>query len=162
MPNFKIATIFGNLAELSKKKDGNVALVIEYTRAARSVRDYPTDIGEAYNNGLLNNIPGLTAQTCKLIKEYFDTGTIRLYEELKSGYTDELIKLIRITGLGRRRIFAIYEILKAKDLSDLNGKIRQDGAFLKILNDAGLEKDFVTKTHLNRLVSKRICGFFHK
>ena len=152
MPNFKIATIFGNLAELSKKKDGNVALVIEYTRAARSVRDYPIDIREAYNKGLLKNIPGLTTQACELIKEYFDTGTIRLYEELKSGYTDELIKLIRITGLGRRRIFAIYEILKAKDLSDLNGKIRQAGAFLKILSDAGLEKDLVTETHLSRLV----------
>ena len=56
-------------------------------------------------------------------------------KNLKSGYTDELIKLIRITGLGRRRVFAIYEILKAKDIPDLNSKIRQDGAFLKILND---------------------------
>jgi DNA polymerase (family 10) len=152
MVNFKVATIFGNLAELSKKKDGNVELVIDYTRAARSVRDYPTGIDEAYNLGLLKNIPGLTAQACEIVKEYFDTGSIRLYEELKSGYTDELIKLIRITGLGRRRVFAIYEILKASDLPDLNGKIRQDGAFLKILNDAGIEKDFITETHLKRLI----------
>jgi DNA polymerase (family 10) len=152
MVNFKIATIFGNLAELSKKKDGNIDLVIDYTRAARSVRDYPTDIGEAHRLGLLNTIPGLTVKTCEIIREYFDTGTIRLYEELKSGYTDELIKLIRITGLGRRRVFAIYEILKAQDLPDLNGKIRQDGAFLKILNDPGLEKDLITETHLKRLV----------
>jgi len=152
MINFKIATIFGNLAELSKRKDGNVGLVIDYTRASRSVRDFPLDIHEAYNSGLLKNIPGLTEQTCEIIKEYFDTGSIKLYEELKSGYTDELIKLIRITGLGRRRVFAIYEILKAKDLPDLNGKIRQDGAFLKILNNASLEKDFITETHLKRLV----------
>jgi DNA polymerase (family 10) len=152
MVNFKIATIFGNLAELSKKKDGNVDLVIDYTRAARTVRDYPTDINEAYNSGLLKNMPGLTGQTFEIIKEYLDTGTIRLYEELKSGYTDELIKLIRITGLGRRRVFAIYEILKAKNLPDLNGKLRQDGAFLKILNNAGLEKDLVTEAHLKRLV----------
>jgi DNA polymerase (family X) len=167
MINFKIATIFGNLAELSKRKDGNVGLVIDYTRAARSIRDYPTDIQEAYNSGLLKNIPGLTGQTCEIIKEYFDTGTIRIYEELKSGYTDELIKLIRITGLGRRRVFAIYEILKAKDLHDLNGKIRQDGVFLKILNNKGLEKDLVTETHLKRLVYsldyyEKTAGLFPK
>ncbi len=152
MLNFKIATIFGNLAELSKKKDGNVELVIDYTRAARSLRDYPADIRDAYDADLLKNIPGLTVQTSEIVKEYFDTGHISLYEELKAGYTDELIKLIRITGLGRKRVFAIYEILRAKDLSDLNDKIRQEGVFARILNDASLENGLVTQTHLERLV----------
>jgi Histidinol phosphatase and related hydrolases of the PHP family len=152
MLNFELATIFGNLAELSKKKDGNAGLVFDYTRAARSLRDYQSDIFEACNSGFLKNIPGLSAQTCEIIKEYFDTGSIRLYEELKSGYTDDLIRLIRITGLGRRRVFAIYESLNAKDLSDLNEKIRQDGAFLKILNDTSIEKDLVNETHLKRLI----------
>ena len=44
MVNFKLGTILANLAEVSKQKDTDPERVMDYTRAARTIRDYPGEI----------------------------------------------------------------------------------------------------------------------
>jgi len=150
--NLKLSTIFSNMAELSKNREGSAKTVIDFTRAARSVRDFPGDLEAAYRDGTLKNLPGIIPEMYALLSEYFEKGRIRLYEELKGDYSEELIKFIRISGLGKKRIFAIYDILGAKDLAELKEKISQEDIFKKIPGVPGLEEGLITKTHLERLV----------
>ena len=152
MKNLELSIIFGNLAELSKQKDGNPKSVIDFTRTARSIRDYPDDFEEAFSKGIVKNLPGIDPVSYDFIREYFETGKIKFYEDLKSNYSDELIKLIRITGLGKRRILKIYEILNVKDINDLKDKINNKDFQDKILNSGSLEKDFIAENHINRLI----------
>ncbi len=152
MINLRISTIFANIAELAKQKDGNQKTVMDFTRAARTIRDFPGDLKDAYINGILRKLPGIIPDVYKLIEEYFKTGSIGLYDELKADYSEELIKFIRISGLGKRRIFAIYESLGAKDLDELKERIREEGSFSRILKSPNIGKDLVTEIHLKRLV----------
>ena len=152
MMNLKLSTIFANMAELSKNREGSAKTVIDFTRAARSVRDFPGDLEVACRDGTLKNLPGIIPEMYALLSEYFEKGRIRLYEELKGDYSEELIKFIRISGLGKKRIFAIYDILGAKDLAELKEKISQEDIFKKIPGVPGLEEGLITKTHLERLV----------
>jgi len=152
MMNLKLSTIFANMAELSKNREGSAKTVIDFTRAARSVRDFPGDLEAAYRDGTLKNLPGIIPEMYDLLSEYFEKGRIRLYEELKGDYSEELIKFIRISGLGKKRIFAIYDILGAKDLAELKEKISQEDIFKKIPGIPNLEEGLITKTHLERLV----------
>ena len=152
MMNLKLSTVFANMAELSKNREGSAKTVIDFTRAARSVRDFPDDLEDAYRDGTLKNLPGIIPEMYALLSEYFEKGRIALYEELKGDYSEELIKFIRISGLGKKRIFAIYDILGAKDLVELKEKINQEDIFKKILGSPNLEEGLITQTHLERLV----------
>jgi DNA polymerase (family 10) len=152
MMNLKLSTIFANMAELSKNREGSAKTVIDFTRAARSIRDFPGDLEEAYQEGALKNLPGIIPEMYALLSEYFEKSRIKLYEQLKGDYSEELIKFIRISGLGKKRIFAIYDILGAKDLTELKEKIDQEDIFKKILGTPNLEEGLINKTHLERLV----------
>ena len=152
MINLRLSTIFANMAELSKNREGSAKTVIDFTRAARSIRDFPGDLEEAYQEGTLKNLPGIIPEMYALLSEYFEKSRIKLYEQLKGDYSEELIKFIRISGLGKKRIFAIYDILSAKDLTELREKINQEDIFKKILEAPGLEEGLINKTHLERLV----------
>ncbi len=153
MVNFILGTILANLAEVKKQKDTDKKKVIDYTRAARTIRDYTGDIEAAYADGILQNMPGINDEVYKLLDEYFKSGYINIYEELKELYSEELIMFIRISGLGKRRIFEIYNILGVKDLKGLKECIKDGSIYKRVLEAPSQEKGFITKTHLDRLIT---------
>ena len=153
MVNFKLGTILANLAEVSKQKDTDPERVMDYTRAARTIRDYPGEIEMAYSDGTLKKLPGISSDVYAILDEYFRTGRINEYDELKELYSEELIMFIRISGLGKRRIFKIYDILGIKDLENLRESIIDKSIYKKVLEEPSLEKGFITRAHLDRLAA---------
>ena len=153
MVNFKLGTILANLAEVSKQKDTDQQRVMDYTRAARTIRDYAGEIEITYSNGTLKSLPGISSEVYGLLDEYFRTGRIKVYEELKALYSEELLMFIRIRGLGKRRIFTIYDILGINNLDGLKENISEGRIYKEVLEYPSLEKGFITRTHLDRLVT---------
>ena len=153
MINYELATVLLNIAEASKQKDSAKNKVIDYTRASRTIRDYTGEIENAYSSGVLKTLPGINDDVYRLLEEFFKTGRIREYEELKNIYSEELIRFIRICGLGKNRIFKIYEILGIKNLDELKECIANKDIYSKVLEGPGVEKDFITPTHIDRLVA---------
>jgi len=169
MLNFTLANIFTNLAEIYKGKGGNYDTVMEFTKAARTIRDYSGDIAEAYENGKVKNLPGITDNVFNLLSEYFKTGQIKDYEKLKELYSEDLIKFIRVSGLGKSRVFKIYDTLKLKNIDDLKNCIddktiykkllnsNSDGQFSNFTNDnitseKSDDKNLITKNNIDRFI----------
>ena len=152
MINFTLATTFANIAEAGKQHEGGFDTVMALTRASRTIRDYTDDIGQAYRDGLVKNMPGITPQIYKLIEEYFETGKIKSYEEFKSLYSEDLIKFVRISGLGAKRVFHIYNVLGVKDIDGLRQKVDSGEIYKKILNDFNPGKEEITKNYLERFI----------
>jgi DNA polymerase (family X) len=117
--NLKLADIFSNLAEFKKSIPDKEREVLSIMSAARTLRDDP-EIMERMIKGEDSRKPGGIDSYCfNLILEYLDNGSISEYDSLVSKYSDDLIKLIRVTGLGRKNILNIYEYFKIRDLDDL-------------------------------------------
>ncbi|MBN1298987.1 MAG: hypothetical protein JW997_04805 [Actinobacteria bacterium] len=152
MLNYKLATIFANLAEIAKGSRDTFDAVMAYTRAARTVRDYTDDIEKAYSEGKVASLAGITPMTYKIIEEYIKTGKIKEYEKFKEIYSDELIRFIRISGLGKKRIFYIYETLGAKNTTDLTEAISGRDIYKKLLGSKMPSADFITRAHIDRLI----------
>ncbi|MHB1346746.1 MAG: hypothetical protein ACYCXK_04565, partial [Candidatus Humimicrobiaceae bacterium] len=119
MINLKLSSILTTIAEISKFLPGDKKIVINLSRAARSIRDYPQDIREAYESGILENIPGIDSFSYEMIKEFFETGAIKLFDQIKEKYPEELIKIVRLSGIGTKRVFDIYEKFNIKTFEDL-------------------------------------------
>jgi len=105
MINLKLANIFMNMAEIKKSGNTGKELSLNLMIAARTLRDNPESIEKTYLSGKIKKLPGMEGPAYGLLAEYMETGTIRLYEELKSKYDESLIGLIRISGFGKKRNF---------------------------------------------------------
>jgi len=150
--NLKLATTLANLAEIYKQKSKGTRSAIDLNVAARTVRDYPGNIFDAYNRGFIINLPGIDEMSYGLIKEFFETGRIKLYDEIRAQYPDELIKFIRISGLGKKRIFKLYELLDSKSMSDLREKVHENGIYKLILENTALDDEPVNEIQIKRLI----------
>jgi DNA polymerase (family X) len=150
--NLKLATTLANLAEIYKQKNDGTRSTIDLNVAARTVRDYPGNILDAYNRGYIKSLAGINEMTYKLIKEFLETGRIKLYDEIRGQYSDELIKFIRISGLGKRRIFKLYELFGSKSMSELYEKVHQSGIYKFILENTALDDEPINEIQTKRLI----------
>ncbi|MGM0367443.1 MAG: PHP domain-containing protein [Actinomycetota bacterium] len=122
MENLRLGNILTNIAELSKANpDQKKALLL--MSAARTIRDYPGDIEKVYYEGRLRDLPGMNELAYKYTDQYFSEGYIEEYQEITSEYSEGLLKLIRMSGLGRKKMEKIYRTLGTKDIKDLKDKI---------------------------------------
>src|SRR5205085_2358026 len=62
----------------------------------------------------------------KIIRDLYASGKSRDYEELRKGFPDTLFELLRVPGLGAKRIKVLYEKLKIKSLEDLKSCCNKD------------------------------------
>ncbi len=160
MVNLELAKILTNLAEINKSLTDDFKVVMNLTTAARTIRDYPGDIKELYLKGKLENLPGINQKSFELIGEYFETGKIQAYEETRSVYSDDLINFVRMSGLGKRRVFKIYEILQVNNIDDLKNKLFDKNIDKYIVNYPGLEKGFINSLHIERMIEA--INYFEK
>lgn len=71
----------------------------------------------------LETLPGIGAHIAEKIDEYFRTGTIQAYTEMKKDFPVDIWGLSRIEGLGPKHIEELYVKLKITNIPDLEKAI---------------------------------------
>jgi DNA polymerase (family 10) len=120
MDKNQVANLLDEIASLLElKEESNPFEVRAYQNAARAVNGLDGDIEQLTREGKLKGVPGLGSTIIKRIEEAVETGHIALYDELVE--TTPLIKLemIRIPGVGPKKINAIYNQLHVNSIPDL-------------------------------------------
>jgi len=105
MINQEIAQIFRNIANYLDMEEGqnNFFRIRAFNAAADAVENHPEDIA-SLNIYDLKKIKGVGDSTAKDILEYVKNGVIPYYEELKAKSPVKLEELIKIQGMGPKRI----------------------------------------------------------
>ncbi|MCL5771880.1 MAG: PHP domain-containing protein [Actinobacteria bacterium] len=145
MINLKLSSILTTIAEISKFNSTEKEIVINLSRAARTIRDYEGDIYKAYKEGLLENLPGVDPFSYKMIKEYFETGSISLFEKIKEKYSEDIIKIVRLSGIGTTKVFDIYEKFNIKTLEDLKDLFTLNYDINKMSESFGIDGIFLNR-----------------
>ncbi len=123
MINLKLADILTDIAEVKKSGGADIKTVSNLIGAARTLRDTPKRIEEIYRSRKIKDLYGMEGLAFEYVMEYMERGSIRFYEELKSRYSEDLIRLVRISGLGKRKMFKVYETLNVEGLKELKEKL---------------------------------------
>jgi DNA polymerase (family 10) len=129
--NADIAAIFEEIAELLEIKQENPFRVRAYYNAARTVSELGRDLAEIIGRGEeLPKLPGVGADLAGKIREICETGTCALLERLHRELPPAITELLRIPGLGPKRVRLLYDALKVKTIEDLRraagaGRIRE-------------------------------------
>ncbi len=121
MQNPDIARLFDEVADLLEIQDANPFRVRAYRNAARTIRDFPEPIADLVRTGTkdLTDIAGIGDDLAEKIAAIVTTGELPLRKQLASKLPAGLLDLLRIPGLGPKRVKLLYKKLKVKSAADL-------------------------------------------
>lgn len=134
MDKAQVAAILEDVGNLLELTGGNPFETRAYQNAARTVGSLEGDIGELVRSGQLAKTPGLGKTLVARITELVTTGHMELYDQLQEQVPPGLREMLRIPGLGPKRVRQIYETLHIDTLADLraaaeNGEIASLAGF---------------------------------
>ncbi len=132
MKNLELSRIFSEIADILEIQQVQWKPQA-YRRAARAIETLSEDIEEIYRKGgikALQEIPGVGEGIAKKIVQFIEEGEVREHEKLKRGMPEGFDELMRVPGMGPKKLKVLHEKLGIKTLKDLEeaakkGKIRE-------------------------------------
>src|SRR5205085_8552162 len=119
MTKSQIAEVLEEIATLLELKGENPFKIRAYANAARSLETFGGNLGDFQDEEALAKIPGIGKAIAAKIKELAGTGKLTYLEELRAEFPPAILELFSISGLGAKKIKALYEQLKVSSIADL-------------------------------------------
>jgi DNA polymerase (family 10) len=121
MQNATIAAAFEELAELLELQGANPFRIRAYRNAARTIESLSQDIvGLVAKPGHdLTQLSGIGKDLAEKIETFVATGSLKPLDELRSQFPPDVLQMLRIPGLGPKKVVALMDELQIKSLADL-------------------------------------------
>ncbi|NIR30455.1 MAG: DNA polymerase/3'-5' exonuclease PolX [Gammaproteobacteria bacterium] len=135
--NREIAALFERLADLLEIEGANPFRVRAYRNASRVVGGLSQGVEDMLREGEdLSALPYIGEDLAEKIRTIVETGKLPLLEEVETRVPGELSELMKIPGLGPKRVKTLYQELRIDSLEDLerairDGKVRELEGFGK-------------------------------
>jgi DNA polymerase (family 10) len=124
--NSEIAKIFWDIADLLDVKGENPFRVRAYHKAALLIESLPEPlytIAKSEDRDL-TDLQGIGKDLAGKIGELLDTGSLRYFEELKEEIPITLTDLMKLEGLGPRKVAAVFRELGVETVDQLEEAIK--------------------------------------
>lgn len=110
MENAKIARIFNEVADLLDLRGENPFRIRSYRTAARTIEDLPENLAAELERGRdLTELPGIGKDLAGKIAEIARSGRLQLLDDLKKTLPPGLPELLRLEGLGPKKVRLLHE-----------------------------------------------------
>ena len=119
MTKTEIAAVLEEVAALLELTGENPFKIRAYTNAARSLETFGGNISNLQDEEGLSKIPGIGKSIAEKIKELAATGSLKYLEELRTEFPAAILELFSISGLGAKKIKALYEQLQVSSIEQL-------------------------------------------
>ena len=128
--NADVAAVFDEIADLLEIEAANPFRVRAYRNAARAIqaeRDLHTLVEEGED---LTRIHGIGKELAAKIEEIVTTGRCRALEKLRASLSPDLTELLKVPGLGPKRVHELFHELNIETVEQLydaagQGRIRE-------------------------------------
>ena len=126
MNNIVIAEVFQNIADLLELKDENPFKIRAYQRAARSIEGLPVELEQLMKEGRLRDVPGIGEAIAKKIESLLITGSLQLYDNLRTEFPEGIIALMNIPGIGPKTAMRLVKELDISNVEELEKAILEE------------------------------------
>ena len=118
--NADIAALFTEIAELLEIQGANPFRIRAYRNAALTIREFGRDLAAMIRSGeTLPKISGIGEDLSRKIREIATTGHCSLLDRLHKELPVTVTELLKVPGLGPKRVRALYEELHVQDIASL-------------------------------------------
>ncbi len=127
MDKTQVANLLEQIGILLALKEGSSVFEVRaYENAARTLNSLDGDIAQLVGEGKLKGVPGLGSTIIKRIEEAVKTDHIAFYDELVANTPAVKLDMLRIAGLGPKRINTIYDQLQVTSIAELEQACKED------------------------------------
>ena len=136
MTNSDISDVFEHVADLLEYQGGNVFRVRAYRNAARTISTMVESLASVRQDPdrALTDIEGIGADLAGKIATLLDTGRLPLLDDLEAKIPTVVFELMRVPGLGPKKVKALVDDLQIDSLDALeqacrDGRVRDVKGF---------------------------------
>jgi DNA polymerase (family 10) len=126
MDNREIASVLRELATYNDLIGANPFKARAFESAARTIEKLDERIEELAATDRLREVKGVGKSTETIVRELLDTGRATELEQMKARFPPGITDLLRIQGLGPKRIKVIYEKLGIASIGELEYACREN------------------------------------
>jgi DNA polymerase (family 10) len=119
MTKEQVAGVLERIAILLKLKGENPFKVQAYTNAARAIETFGGNVPNFQDEEAVAKIPGIGKSIALKIKELATTGSLKYLNELSAEFPSGIMELFSLSGLGAKKIRALYEQLGISSIEQL-------------------------------------------
>jgi DNA polymerase (family 10) len=131
MDKEQVAAILDEIGTLLEIQGENAFRCNAYHNAARALEQLETSLEEAVRTNTLGQVRGIGDTLREKITTLVTTGHLPFYEDLKNKTPPGLFQMLRIQGLGPKKVKALYDRLGIDDLDKLKAAC-DSGAVAKL------------------------------
>src|SRR6185369_11947952 len=116
-PNGVVAELLRDVAaayQVKNEKNSRFK-IIAYQRAADAVEHLSSEIKDMWDEGKLDDIPGVGPSIAEHLNELFKTGHSKHFEEVMSDLPPSMFRLMEVQGIGPKRAYLIAKELKISE-----------------------------------------------
>lgn len=124
MDKHQVAAILEEIGTLLELQGENPFRCLAYGRAARAIGQLETSLDDIVAAGTLHEIPGIGETLQEKITALVKTGHLPFYEDLKAKTPPGLLDMLRLPGVGPKKVKSLYELLGIDDLDKLRAACR--------------------------------------
>ncbi|MFG0307461.1 MAG: DNA polymerase/3'-5' exonuclease PolX, partial [Phycisphaerales bacterium JB040] len=118
--NQELARVLDEMAAMQELLGENRFRVNAHQKAARVIKDHPTDLSTlADDEKALTEIDGIGKGMAEKIREFAEEECLAEHDELRSKVPAGLLMLLRVPGLGPKKIKLMWEELGVESVEDL-------------------------------------------
>src|ERR1700682_4218669 len=126
MEKEQVAAIIDEIGTLLELQGENSFRSNAYHNAARALEQIETSLAEVVKEGKLGEVKGIGETLKEKITTLVTTGKLPFYEELKSKTPPGLLEMLRIPGMGPKKVKALYDLLGIDSLEKLKKACEND------------------------------------
>jgi DNA polymerase (family 10) len=115
----QVAAALDEIAILLELKGENPFRARAYSNGARIISQLDVDFAQLIAEDKLGTIPGIGEALQEKITTLVTTGKLPFLEELRAQFPEGLQQMLRIPGLGPKKVKALYDLLKIDTLEKL-------------------------------------------
>ena len=119
MNNAEVAKVFEDIADLLQIKGEKVFKVIAYRRGAEAIRTQGRDINAIWQEGALEDIPGVGKAIAEKTDELLRTGELQYYENLKEEIPIGLLDVLKVGDVGPKKAARFWAELDITSVEEL-------------------------------------------
>ncbi len=119
MNNKEIAQILEEIGQMLELKGENPFKSRAYYNAARTIETFGRPLRELGGKEQLGKIKGIGTALADKISRLLEKGDLPYYNELKASLPDGIMDLLKIPGLGAKKVRTIYDKLKISSIGEL-------------------------------------------
>lgn len=124
MTNLQLAELLRAVSSSYELKDAklNKFKIVAYERAADAVEHATSELKDLWDDGKLEEVPGIGPSIAQHLDELFRTGKSKHFEEVMKGIPPEAFKLMEIPGIG---IKTAMKMIKEGNKKEIDEKLKE-------------------------------------